>query len=157
MVSANYRLYGLHDPTCEESANFGTAGAGASADIVGWASNAVLIEVVSDLVRIGVLVEVGDEAPAVDAAADLVRDGRLEVPGGVVSIPQSVDDVFQRGVELPAGPGTYGVHVSGYGRSRARQLWQAGDFDALTGVESYRISLWRVSSEPRWVEDDEDD
>ena len=156
MVSANYRLYGLHDPTCEESENLAAAVAGASGDVVGWATNALLIEVVSDLVRIGVLVEVGEAAPATGDDADLVRDGRLEVPGGIVSVPQSVDDVFQRGVELPAGPGTYGVRVSGYGRTRARQLWQAGDFDALTGVESYRISLWQVSSEPRW-DDDEDD
>jgi hypothetical protein len=96
MVSANYRLYGLHDPTCEESDNFATAGAGASRDVVGWATNALLIEVVSDLARIGVQVEVGDEAPATDAAAELVKDGRLEMPGGIISIPQSVDDVFQR-------------------------------------------------------------
>ncbi len=156
MVSANYRLYGLHDPTCEESENFAAARVGASRDIVGWATNALLIEVVSDLAQIGVLVEVGDEAPATDDAADLVMDGRLEIPGGFISIPQSVDDVFQLGVELPAGPGTYRVRVSGYGRTEAQQLWQTGDFDALTGVESYRITLWQVSSEPRG-EDDEDD
>jgi hypothetical protein len=156
MVSANYRLYGLHDPTCEESANFAVAGAAAGRDIVGWATNALLIEVVSDLARIGVVVEVADEAPAADDTADLVKDGRLEIPGGIISIPQSVDEAFQLGVELPAGPGTYRVRVRGYGRGRARQLWQAGDFDALTGVESYRISLWRVSSEPRW-EPGEDD
>jgi hypothetical protein len=167
-VSANYRMFGFHDPTCEESENFATAVSAASREVIGWAANAAMVEVVSDLVRIDVQVEVFDEEPAAADAADLVRDGRLEMPGGLISVPQSVDDVFQRGVDLPAGPGTYGVRVVGYGRTRARQLREEGvgtggpaDIDAiveaLAGVERYRICLWQVSSEPHWEDDDEDE
>jgi hypothetical protein len=166
-VSANYRMFGFHDPTCEESENFATAVAAASRDVVGWAANAAMVEVTTDLVRMQVQVEVFDDAPAMDDFADLLRDGQLEIPGGVFSIPYSVDETFQRGVELPAGPGTYGVRVCGYGRTRARQLRETGvgsagpeDVDAvaeeLQGVERYRICLWQVSPEPRWDDDDEE-
>ncbi|MEV8507742.1 hypothetical protein AB0368_23380 [Actinoplanes sp. NPDC051475] len=112
-------------------------------------------------------IEVYDEPPAVDDSADLLRDGQLKVPGGFISVPQSLEETFQRGLELPDGPGTYGVRVCGYGRNRARQLREEGAapdgpghfdaiVDALAGVERYRICLWQVSSEPRW-EDDEDE
>lgn len=164
-VSANYRMFGLHDPTCAERENFAVAIAGASADLVGWAANALMIEVVSDVVSIAVGVEVSAEAPASDASADLIRDGRLALPGGFVSVPQSVDDGWQRGVELPGGPGTYGVRICGYGRFAARKIWsQDRDIDdvdgssaarALSGVEHYRICLWQVSPEPRWSDDEE--
>ncbi|MEU7908998.1 hypothetical protein [Actinoplanes sp. NPDC049118] len=127
-----------------------------------------MVEVTTDLVRMQVQVEVFDEAPATDDAADLLRDGQLEMPGGVLSVLYSVDETFQRGVELPAGPGTYGVRVCGYGRTRARLLREQGagpggpeDIDAiaeaLAGVERYQISLWQVSPEPRWEDDDEDE
>ncbi|MET8152876.1 hypothetical protein ACIBSW_19820 [Actinoplanes sp. NPDC049668] len=158
-------MFGIHDPSCEESDNFATAVSAASREVVGWAANAVMVEVVCDRVRIGVQVEALAGEPAADQAAELLRDGRLEAPGGLVSVPQSVDEAFQRGVELPDGPGTYGVRVLGYGRARARRLRSEGagpggpaDIDgiaaALAGIENYRICLWQVSSEPRW-EDDE--
>ncbi|WP_433343667.1 hypothetical protein [Micromonospora sp. CA-111912] len=70
-------------------------------------------------------------------------------------------------MDLPGGPGTYGVRVCGYGRTRVRQLREKrvepggpGDTGpigaALAGVERYRICLWQVSSEPHWEYDDED-
>ncbi|WP_184995553.1 hypothetical protein [Actinoplanes digitatis] len=152
-------MFGMHDPSCEESDNFATAVSAASREVVGWAPNAVMVEVVCDLVRIGVQVEVLAGEPAADESADLLRDGRLEVPGGLLSVPQSADEAFQRGVDLPDGPGTYGVRVLGYGRARARRLRDEGVgpaiVGALAGIEHYRICLWRVLSEPRW-EDDED-
>ncbi|WP_320067661.1 hypothetical protein [Micromonospora sp. RTGN7] len=136
--------------------------------MVGWAANAVMVDVATDLVRIDVQIEVFDEAPAVDDSADLLRDGQLEVPGGLISVLYSVDELFQRGVDLPAGPGTYGVRVCGYGRIGARQLREEGEnpggradtdaiVEALAGVERYRICLWQVSAEPRWEYDDEDE
>jgi hypothetical protein len=166
-VSADYQMFGLHDPTCEEIQNFDIAIRAASADIVGWADNAMMINVVSDLARIEVGIEVLDGAPPAEDSADLVREGELALPGGRVSIPQSVDERFLRGVDLAPGPGTYRVRICGYGRTRAREIWDHGaaqgpgavppTVEALRGVERYRISLWQVATEPRWPDDDEDD
>ncbi|WP_433343665.1 hypothetical protein [Micromonospora sp. CA-111912] len=86
VVSANYCMFGFHDPTCEESENFATAISAASRGVVGWAANAVMVDVVTDLVDIDVRIEVFDEAPAADASADLLRDGQIEVPGGLISV-----------------------------------------------------------------------
>lgn len=80
-------------------------------------------------------VEALDGPPDPDSAADLTRDGQLEVPGGVLSIPKSDDETFQVGVELP-------------GEMDALE-------EALAAVERHRIMLWPVSAEPCW--DDEDD
>jgi hypothetical protein len=163
-VSANFRMFGLHDPTCEEVDNFSAAVSNASSEIVGWAPNALMVEVVSDLVLIEVEVELLLAIPSQIGPVDLVSDGELALPGGLVSIPQSVDEDFQRGVALPSGPGTYGLRVLGYGRSRAQEI-RAGVGDpaqisavgqALLGVERYRLCLWQVSSEPCWPEDDEE-
>ncbi|NBE83843.1 helix-turn-helix domain-containing protein [Micromonospora rubida] len=108
VVGANYRMFGFHDPTCEESENLATAISAASREVVGWAANAVMVHVVTDLVGIDVRIEVFHEAPAPDDSADLLRDGQIEVPGGLISVLYSVDDKFQRGVDLPAGPGSTG-------------------------------------------------
>ncbi|MGC4746892.1 hypothetical protein ACLQ28_14685 [Micromonospora sp. DT201] len=135
-------------------------------EVVGWAPNAAMVQVTIDLVSMAVAVEALDGPPDPDDAADLTRDGQLEIPGGVLSVPKSDDETLQAGVDLPAGPGTYGVRVYGYGRTRAKEIRDeapgrglAGEIDAvveaLTGVERYRILLWQISSEPRW--DDEDD
>ncbi|MFI6258224.1 hypothetical protein OG836_13580 [Micromonospora zamorensis] len=166
MVSPSYQTFWFHDPTCEESQNAATALLASQREVVGWAPNAVMVQVTTDLVSMAVSIEALDGPPDPDDAADLARDGQLKMPGGVLSIPKSDDETLQTGVDLPAGPGTYGVRVYGYGRTRAKRLRDEapgrglpGEMDslveALTGVERYRISLWQVSSEPRW--DDEDD
>ena len=163
-VNATYQMFGLHDPTCEEMENFDAAVSAAIHDVVGWAPNAAMVQVTNDLVPIDVQVEVFDGTPPVDDSAELRRDGRLEVPGGMVSVPKSEEGQFRLGVDLPDGAGTYGVRVCGYGRARARRIREDGggrgdaaEFDAmvesLVGVERYRVSLWRVSSEPRWQDD----
>jgi hypothetical protein len=167
-VSASYHLFGLHDPTCEEILNFGTAIPAAGVDSVGWATNALSVNVVSDLARILVEVAVYSGPPPVDDSADLVREGELALPGGQISIPQSLDDRFLRGFDVASGPGTYRIRVCGYGRTDARQIWdhgvEVGGSDAvpaireaLQGVEHYRIELWLISPEPRWPDDDDDD
>ena len=166
-VSANYQMFGLHDPTCEESQNLATAMSGASRERVGWSANAVIVEVAADLVGIDVRIELFDDAPTADDSADLVRDGQFEVPGGLISVLYSADEAFQLGVDLPAGPGTYGVRVCGYGRTRAKKLREEGvnpgdhaDTDAiveaLAGVERYRICLWQLAPEPRWEYDEDE-
>lgn len=83
-------------------------------------------------------------------------------------MPYSLDETFQRGVDLPSGPGTYGVRVCGYGRARARQLQDEGVepggyadihaiVEALAGVERYRILLWQTAPEPHWEYHDDDE
>ncbi|MGK5677698.1 hypothetical protein [Actinoplanes sp. URMC 104] len=165
-VGATYRMFGVHDPTCAES-DAAVAVAAASREVVGWAPHAVMVEVVTDLVPIEVRIDVLGAAPAADDDADLVRDGVLATPGGMISLPESVDETVRLGVELPAGPGTYAVRVCGYGRVRARRLWDeatGGDLAeyeemvrALAGTERYRLLLWHLSPEPRWTGDDEDE
>lgn len=166
MVSGNYRMFGFHDPTCEEIDNFSTAQSGASARDVGWAPNALMVQLIYDLVNISVQVEVYEGDPSNDGSADLLHQGRLALPGGTVSIPQSLDEEWQRGVALPAGAGTYDVHIFGYGRERAKALREqqmtapadqpvAGE--AFDGVESYRIRLRQISPEPGWPDDEDDD
>lgn len=166
-VSTNYQMFWLHDPTCEESENLARAFSAASREVVGWATNAVAVEVAADKVGIDVRIELFDEAPNGDPAAELLRHGQIEIPGGSVSIPYSLDEAFQRGMELPNGPGTYGVLVFGYGRTKARRLQEQGvhaggqadaeaNVNAFEEAEGYRILLWQVASNPRW-EDDEDD
>ena len=168
MISASYQTFWFHDPTCEESQNVETALLASQREVVGWAPNAAMVQVMTDLVSTAVSVEVLDGPPDRDDTADLTRDGQLEMPGGVLSIPKSDDENFRVGMELPAGPGTYGVRVYGYGGARAKQVRDEapgrglpGGMDslraALTGVERYRISLWQLSSEPRWDDEDDDD
>ncbi|MEV7628952.1 hypothetical protein [Actinoplanes sp. NPDC089786] len=163
-VYANHCLFGLHDPTCEEISNYAEATSAISKDAVGWSTNALLVESATDLAPLGVQVEVVQAAPPTDDSAELLREGQLELPGGQVSIPESVDGDFQVGLPLPPGPGTYGVRVAGYGRRRVRELRDAAvepdDIyavaEAQVGIERYRISLWQISSEPSWPDDDED-
>lgn len=165
-VHATYRMFGLHDPTCEDS-EIAAAIAAVGRDVVGWAPHAAMIEVVTDLAPVEVRIDVLDAAPTTDDDADLIRDGELAVPGGMISLPKSVDETLQLGVELPAGPGTYAVRVCGYGRVRARQIWDeatSGDpaeyeemVRALAGTERYRLIVWHLSPEPRWTDDDEDE
>ena len=137
-VGANYRLFWLHDPACEESENLAAASSGASRELVGWAANAVMVEVAAGLVGIDLWIEVVDEAPGVDDLADLQRDGRLEFPGGLLSVLYSLDETFQRGVALSSGPDTYGVRVGGCGRARDGRMRDEGvepgayaDIDAI--------------------------
>ena len=163
-VYANYRLFGLQDPNCEESQNRAEAFSTVTWNAVGWSTNAFLVESATDLAPFEVRVEVVPTVPPVDHSAELLRDGRLELPSGQVSIPESIDADFQGGLPLPAGPGTYGVRIAGYGRRRVRELRDAVDepagifalSEAMAGVERYRISLWQISGEPRWPDDDED-
>jgi hypothetical protein len=164
-VYASYRLFGLHDPTSEESANYAEALSAASGQVVGWSTNAFMVEAASDLAPFEVQVEVVPTVPPTESSADLLRDGRLELPGGQISIPGSIHENFQVGVSLPTGPGTYGVRVTGYGRRRVQELRDAVEDpagilalpEALVGVERYRISLWQISGEPRWPYDDEEE
>jgi hypothetical protein len=163
-VHARYRLFGLRDPTSEEISNYSEALSTVNRDGVGWSTNACLISSATDLAPLGVQVEVVETVPPADDSAELVRDGRLELPGGQVSIPESIDRDFQIGLPLPAGPGTYGVRVVGHGRRRVRELRDSvvepddiyAVAEAQAGVERYRISLWQISAEPRWPDDDED-
>jgi hypothetical protein len=157
-VSGQYRQFGLHDPTCEESENIGTAITGASGRMVGWATNALMVNVVYDLVHLSVRVEVLDGEPPHDDTADGIEEGQLALPGGVVGILYAMAAEWRLGVTLPSGAGTYAVRVLGYGRERARRIWNdRGAPEEFEGVESYRIQLWRLSPEPSWVSDDDDD
>jgi hypothetical protein len=157
-VQPNYRLFGLFDPTCEEVGNFDVAIRTASAEVVGWGANAVVVNVVSDLVEIAVHVEVWSDDPGQEPgpqAPELIRERQLAFPGGQLSIPESADEQLRHGLEIPTGPGTYRVRVAGFDRARARHAWNssfssAGSFSAaasqaLRGVEHYRFQLWRIS------------
>jgi hypothetical protein len=172
-VSTNYQRFSLYDPTCDVAENLNEA----TDDVigtrdVGWAPNALVVIVALDLVFVPVTLEVFSGAPSVPVVgeeADLVRAGRLELPGGSIAVAESLDAGHQVGVELPEGPGTYEARVVGTGRRRASELFQSSDYGAqmpeperdairasFEGIESYRISLWQVSTEPHWDDDGEE-
>ncbi|GAA3256847.1 hypothetical protein ACFO1B_48690 [Dactylosporangium siamense] len=166
-VSADYGLFAAIDPTCEDLPNLAVARQGAGADAVGWAPNAVMVEVISDLARIALTVEVHDGPAARDGTAELVSEGTLELPGGRLSVPHSTEPRFRLGIELPPGPGTYAARIEGHGRAQAGRLWQeamragpdavAGVRVALEGVERYRLTCWQLSDTPSWPDDEGDD
>ncbi|GAA1798570.1 hypothetical protein HC028_13650 [Planosporangium flavigriseum] len=128
LVDPSYHQFALHDPTREESPNFEVAIPAASRDVVGWAPNTVAVQVVTHLVQVRVRIEVLGGPPVPDVPAhtdevDLNRDGMLELPGGQLSVPKSLDEQWILGLTLPTGPGTYRVRVTGYNRARVGRLW----------------------------------
>src|SRR5688500_8938489 len=129
-------MIALFDPTRDASERR-TAAAEATEDVVGWAASVVTVRAVRDAERVGVLVQIWDAAPDFDVDArpdvDLDRTHQLALPSGTFAVDTSVDAAFRRGLELPAGAGTYRVRVLGFRRRVA-----------LDGVESYRFVLWRV-------------
>lgn len=165
-VDPAYHGFYLIDPTCDESDNVAASGRAADASgEVGWSDNAVAIRTKSDLVPIHVVMDLVTESPPSvvdDQEPDLLAEGTVALPGGYLAVPKSYDESLRAGVALLTGPGTYGVRIVGFGRVRAKQIWDRmgarrieETTAALRGVEHYRFWLWQVATEPAWPDDEE--
>ena len=160
-VLPSYRIFALNDPTCDDLDNLHESGEEAIATKgVGWSANAVAVSTVLDLFALPVVLEVWPSFPPASLSedrADLVEESTLEIPGGSLAVGEALEERDRLGVDLPDGGGTYGVRVVGTGRRKVKDLLERlGSQSAeLREIETYRIQLWQLSTEPRW--DDQDD
>lgn len=162
-VRPEHGIFTLFDPTCDEPGDLRPAITGAIREIVGWAPSAVSVAVVCDLVAIEVTLMVAVGYGQLRVEPEVLREGSVAFPSGQLAVDLAAEAEVRLGFDLPAGPGTYAVRVTGTGRAEARRRREAlfttpePDFDALAGVETYQVELRHVSPEPRWPDDDEED